>query len=73
MRSALSSSADENTKKFANNLDLLIGSEQRQLYSRVDEQCIKNVIEDFPLVNDEGTLEIERRRKIFNFSSIEKF
>lgn len=52
MHTGLSSSADENTKKFVNNFDLLIGSEHKQLYSRVDGQCIKDVIEDFPLVND---------------------
>lgn len=47
----LSPTPDENIKKFVNNLDLLIGSEQRQLFSRANDQCIKDVIEDYPLVN----------------------
>lgn len=58
-RSQLSKSStnrEDNTKKFVSDLDMLLIKEDSYLYAKIDKEKVQEAIENFAIIDDEGTL-----------------
>lgn len=58
-RSQLSRSStnrEDNTKKFVSDLDMLLIKEDSYLYAKIDKEKVQEAIENFAIIDDEGTL-----------------